>query len=177
MVRTTSNIKRCCQFFIAIVVATVVLSMNAKAATTPAAVPPDRLQTLIRETVAQFQIAYRLHPEEGGLRQQQLNAVVDAWRSAPRNDANNERLASWLRAAIRASMPGSREALPASPAFAGAPTKAVVKTQSVEKPRTPEPTLAVPAVARVAPTTATPASAPTANHLETDPFRDDPEDE
>jgi hypothetical protein len=154
-------------------VATVILSLNAEAATTPATPASDRLQTLIGETVAQFQIAYRLHPEEGGLRQQQLNAVVNAWRAAPRSEANNERLITWLRAAIRASMPGSRESLPVSPAFAGAATTTVVKTQSVEKPRTPEPTPAVPAVARVAPTTATPA----ANHLETDPFRDDPEDE
>src|SRR5437870_13306616 len=69
------------------------------------AAPAERLQALVNDTAAQFQLAYRQYPDERKLRQEQLAAVVTAWRSAPRNEANNERLAAWLRAAILSSMP------------------------------------------------------------------------
>src|SRR3954453_21402196 len=78
----------------------------------------DRLQILVNDTAAQLQLAYRQHPDERARRQEQLAAAVAAWRSAPRSEANNERLAGWLRAAILNSMPGSQEALPALPSFA-----------------------------------------------------------
>ena len=77
----------------------------------------DRLQALAGDASAQFQLAYRLHPVEREHRQEQLTAVVAAWRTAPRSEANNEQMAAWLHTAIRSSMPGSREALPPMPKF------------------------------------------------------------
>jgi len=173
------NSKHTRRLFVVIAIS-VAASMKVEAAPLPASTSPDRAQALIRETAAQLQIAYRLHPEEGGLRQQQLNAVVNAWRAAPRSDANNERLIAWLRSAIRASMPGSRDALPANPTFAGAAASTIVKSRGTPKPVSPEPTLAVPAVGRKKPAIATPAStaiAPAANQAADDPFRDDPVEE
>src|SRR5215211_7799270 len=61
-----------------------------------AAATADRLQILVNDTAAQLQLAYRQHPDERARRQEQLAAAVAAWRAAPRNEANNERLANWL---------------------------------------------------------------------------------
>ena len=82
------------------------------------AVPADRLQALISDTAAQVQLAYRQHPVEREHRREQVAAVVAAWRTASRSELNNERLATWLHAAILSSMPGSREPLPPAPNFA-----------------------------------------------------------
>ena len=78
---------------------------------TAAAGTADRLQVLVNDTAAQLQLAYRQHPDERTRRQEQLTAAVAAWRAAPRSEANNERLATWLRAAILNSMPGSTGAV------------------------------------------------------------------
>lgn len=156
-----------------IVVATTLIASMVGALAAKAAAPSDRVPSLVGETYAQFQIAYRLHPEEGKRRLEQLTAVVNAWRAAPRTDANNERLATWLRAAIRASMPGSREGLPASPSFTAAST---IETHPVVKPKAPEPTPVEPAVLKAKPA-AGPTPAPNKQALEADPFRDDPADE
>src|SRR6476469_810321 len=83
-----------------------------------AAPAADKLQLLVNDTAAQLQLAYRQHPDEKARRQEQLTAAVAAWRAAPRSEANNERLATWLRAAMLSSMPGSLEPLPAVPSFA-----------------------------------------------------------
>jgi hypothetical protein len=152
------NAKRCCMMLVLTALIAVALTSAARAATSP-----ERVQLLVRETSAQFQIAYRLHPNEGQRRQEQLNAAVTAWRAAPRSDANNERFATWLRATIRASMPGSRDSLPPTPTF----TSTVKETRPPAPPMTPEPTLAEPPVKE--PTLAEPSAA--------DPFRDDPADE
>jgi hypothetical protein len=158
-----------------------VLTAGAMVNTSRAAAPSaDRLQALINETSAQFEISYRRQPAEGQLRQQQLKAVVAAWRAAPRSPAANEQLATWLRAAIRASMPGSREALPATPQF---------KTiESVDK-KPAQPTTVEPAPIELRHndkpqpkhtpgTTAAPAAespkTPTLADEQNDPFRDDP---
>jgi hypothetical protein len=76
------------------------------------------LQVLVNDTAAQIQLAYRQHPDEQATRREQLAAVIAAWRAAPRNEANNQRLANWLRAAIQSSMPGSNDPLPPAPTFA-----------------------------------------------------------
>jgi hypothetical protein len=151
--------KRCCVMLVLTALIAPALPSIAHAAT-----PTDRVQLLVRETSAQFHIAYRLHPNEGQRRQEQLNAAVVAWRAAPRTDANNERFATWLRATIRASMPGSRDALPPTPTFTSAGEKA---TRTIAPPTTPEPTLEEPPVKEPTPTEASVA----------DPFRDDPADE
>src|SRR5262245_29677151 len=77
----------------------------------------DKLQVLVNDTAAQIQLAYRQHPDEQATRREQLAAVIAAWRAAPRNEANNQRLANWLRAAIQSSMPGSNDPLPPAPTF------------------------------------------------------------
>src|SRR6476660_1067163 len=58
----------------------------------------DKLQLLVNDTAAQLQLAYRQHPDEKARRKEQLTAAVAAWRAAPRSEANNEQLATWLRA-------------------------------------------------------------------------------
>jgi hypothetical protein len=133
-----------------------------------AAGAPDKLQKLVNDTVAQLQLAYRQHPDERARRQEQLMAAVAAWRAAPRNEANNERLATWLRAAILSSMPGSREAMPAVPSFA--PVVPVVKAEPlVAPPEAPvEPQAAETVVEKKTPTEAVAKPAD-------DPFRDDPD--
>ena len=78
----------------------------------------DRKPTLEHEVRAQFDLAYRLHPAEAQARLEQLKVIMAAWRAAPATDANKEKLEAWLRAAIRSSMPGSHEPLPAAPNFA-----------------------------------------------------------
>jgi hypothetical protein len=96
----------------------------------------EKLQVLVNDTAAQIQLAYRRHPDEQAARREQLAAVLAAWRAAPRNEANNERLANWLRAAIHSSMPGSNEPLPPTPSFA-----AVVKVEPRSQPQlAPQPT-------------------------------------
>jgi hypothetical protein len=128
-----------------------------------AAAPPARLPALVAEASAQFQLAYRAQPAEGERRQEQLEAVVNAWRAAPRSDVNNQRLSNWLRAAIWSSMPGSHEELPAAPSF--------VSSGEREK-RTAEP---ISKRAHVpARTPAIESSKPDDAHV--DPFRDDPTD-
>src|SRR5882757_11317085 len=102
---------------------TLFVSVCAASAISQAAAAPDRLPVLIAEASAQFKLAYRSQPAEGDRRQQQLNAVIAAWHAAPRSEANNEQLNNWLRTAIRSSMPGSRESLPALPTFAGGPER------------------------------------------------------
>jgi hypothetical protein len=140
-----------------------VLSFSASYSPTlaHAATKPERVPDLAAQASAQFELAYRSYPAEGESRQVQLNAVVTAWRSAPRTDANNERLNNWLRAAIRSSMPGSRDPLPPAPSFA---TTAKVKPDTV---RAPEPTRAVEV------TTQPKADSPKSDS-QVDPFRDDP---
>jgi hypothetical protein len=125
----------------------------------------DRLQLLVNDTAAQLQLAYRQHPDERARRQEQLIAVVAAWRAAHRSEANNERLAIWLRGAILSSMPGSKEPLPSVPNFA-----AIVKAEPNPQPQAEapmEPQAAENAIAKK-------TSAETVAKPEDDPFRDDP---
>ncbi len=124
----------------------------------------DKLQVLVNDTAAQLQIAYRQHPDERAVRQEQLMAAVAAWRAAPRSEANNERLASWLRAAILSSMPGSKDSMPAVPSFAPI-VKAEPQIETHETPVEPQPATVV--VEKKAPVEAV------TKPLD-DPFRDDP---
>jgi hypothetical protein len=137
------------------------LTPGIAGAAAPAA---DKLQLLVNDTAAQLQLAYRQHPDEKARRQEQLTAAVAAWRAAPRSEANNERLATWLRAAIVSSMPGSQEPLPAVPGFA-----AIVKAEpqpAVHEAGT-EPQVVEKTIAKKAPIE-------TAAKPDDDPFRDDP---
>jgi hypothetical protein len=165
----------------------------------------EKLQVLLNDTAAQIQLAYRQHPDEQTTRREQLAAVIAAWRAAPRSEANNERLANWLRAAIRSSMPGSNEPLPPTPSFAAAvkvetQPQPQVAPQPVEaptsQPRPAEskaaethPAEASKVEANLAPTEPQPSEAivekkspaepvakPTSERND-DPFRDDPETE
>jgi hypothetical protein len=157
MIHVLPKFKSCRLLFASLAVACATLPAVAQVAA-----PADRPPTLVGEATAQFQLAYRLRPAEGQHRYEQLNAVVAAWRAAPRTEANNERLSNWLRAAIRASMPGSRDALPPMPAFAdGVERKKRVTEPTPTETRAPEPT---------------PAATPV-DSANLDPFRDDPVDE
>jgi hypothetical protein len=129
-----------------------------------AAPAADKLQLLLNDTAAQLQLAYRQHPDERARRQEQLTATIAAWRAAPRSEANNERLATWLRAAIVSSMPGSQEPLPAVPSFV-----AIVKAepQPAAHDAIVEPKVVEKAIEKKAPVE-------TAAKPEDDPFRDDP---
>jgi hypothetical protein len=123
------------------------------------AAPKNKLQSLVNETVAQVQLAYRQHPAEQKLRRAQLEATLAAWRSAERSEANNALLATWLHAAMQHSMPGSREPLPPTPTFLITQQVAAPAGPRVERTEPKTPTLAIEADAQ------------------TDPFRDDPETE
>lgn len=155
------NTKRCC---------TMLAALGFLSASPPAvaraAASADRLQSLVRDTSTQIQLAYRLHPTEQRKREEQLTAVVAAWRAAPRTEANNDRLNAWLRSAIRASMPGSREALPPMPTFASSDDRVPRAAE-----RTPAETRAI----ELTPVAATPNKAD--EKSATDPFRDDPIDD
>src|SRR5437016_851391 len=89
----------------------------------------DKLRSLANDTAAQLELAYRQHPVERQLRQQQFAAVVKSWRVADRSETNNERLANWLHAAILSSMPGSQDPLPPAPSF-GAIDRAEPQSQT-----------------------------------------------
>ena len=127
----------------------------------------DKLQVLVNDTAAQFKLAYRQHPEERARRQEQLAAAVAAWRAAPRSEANNQRLAAWLRSAILSSMPGSHEPLPAVPSFA-----AIVKAEPQPAASVVNETPVVPRAFEKAVETKAPVEA--AAKQQDDPFRDDP---
>jgi hypothetical protein len=118
-----------------------------------AAGPTNRLQALLDDTAAQIQLAYRQQPDERERRQAELVAVVAAWRIADRNETNNIVLATWLRAAIFNSMPGSREPLPKAPKFVATAKSVVQRARS---------------------TAAKEASASSDAKSADDPFRDDP---
>ncbi|MEX2308122.1 MAG: hypothetical protein WD738_11045 [Pirellulales bacterium] len=75
----------------------------------------------MNDMVAQLKVAFRHDAAERHDRYEQLAAVMESWRRADGSDANNRLLADWLRGAMRASMPGSRAALPQIPKFAGGP--------------------------------------------------------
>ena len=81
----------------------------------------ENVPALAAEATTQFELAFRGSPNKAQARKEQLEAVVGVWRAAPRSEANNERLSSWLRSAIRASMPGSHDDLPAAPTFTNGP--------------------------------------------------------
>jgi len=78
---------------------------------------PPTLQSLVNDTAAQFQLAYRHDAAEHRRRYDELAQLISAWRLSPRSPANNQLLADWLRTAMRSSMPGSREPLPPLPNF------------------------------------------------------------
>jgi hypothetical protein len=90
------------------------------------------LQALVNDTAAQIQLAYRLDPAERQRRHEQLEEAVKSWRTVQRSDANNRLLAEWLRAAMRNSMPGSVESLPAPPAFDTGATS-ILSAQAAER--------------------------------------------
>jgi hypothetical protein len=118
------------------------------------AAPKNKLQSLVNETAAQVQLAYRQHPAEQQLRREQLEATLTAWRAAERSEANNALLTNWLHAAMQNSMPGSREPLPPKPTFVAA---SKVESSAATRVEHKSPTLAI------------------ETDAETDPFRDDPE--
>ena len=76
-----------------------------------------RLQTLVNDSVAQLQLSYRHDLAERQKRYEAVGQAIAAWNKSARGPAENERLAEWLRAAIRASMPGSHDPLPLLPEF------------------------------------------------------------
>jgi hypothetical protein len=103
------------------ILAMVAIAWLSRPAAAQATTSPVRLQSLVNDAVAQLQIAYRHDAAERRDRYEQVAAAVESWRRAERSKTNNRLLADWLRAAMRASMPGSRAALPPAPPFAGGP--------------------------------------------------------
>lgn len=174
-------------FFVATTL-TAVLGVTSTSIRAVAATSKERPPALVGETSAHFQLVLRLHPNEARHRQAQLDAVVAAWRAAPRSAANDEQLMKWLRSAIRMSMPGQRETLPPIPDFKLADVPSPKAVETLKKPAN-EPTLAVPThvaeplpaktvtVEAAAPVATEPTKAPMSNDEKTDPFRDDQADE
>jgi hypothetical protein len=86
-----------------------------------------RLQPLVNDAVAQLKISYRHDQKEQEARYEAIGQAVSAWKQSPRQAADNERLAAWLRSAMQASMPGSHQPLPALPKFGAAASDEVIK--------------------------------------------------
>jgi hypothetical protein len=99
---------------------------------------PGKLQSLVNDTATQFKMAYRHNTEEHRVRYDQLSQALNAWKKAPRSEENDKLLADWLRAAIRRSMPGSREPLPPLPDFKRPTKDASLLAPSADK-RTGDP--------------------------------------
>jgi hypothetical protein len=99
---------------------------------------PSKLQSLVNDTATQFKIAYRHNTEEHRARYTQLSQALATWKKAPRSEENDKLLADWLRAAIRRSMPGSREPLPPLPEFKRPTNDATLLAPSADK-RTGDP--------------------------------------
>lgn len=126
---------------------------------------PDPLLALASDVWAQFELAYRSQPAEYERRQAQFNAVIEAWRATPASVTADQLLTDWMRAAIRASMPGSRTPLPPTPQFV--PT--VERQQPLAGLDLLRTQYAEPAATRA------PFGRPLAAKI-TDPFQDDPID-
>jgi hypothetical protein len=162
-----------------------------------------RLQPLVNDAVAQLKISYRHDRVEREKRYEEIGRAAAAWNKSKRDAADNERLAEWLRGAMRVSMPGSHEPLPPLPEFAPAKTKDERNTEKKsdvnESPTTSVETTAEPQTGRRAMEVHAPAAAATSSteqlahenadatspmHTaetfrpaaadESDPFRDDP---
>ena len=91
-----------------------------------------RLQPLLNDTVSQFKLVYRHDVNELHRRYEEVSKIVAEWRKADRTEENNRRLEAWLRAAIRSSMPGSREGLPPLPTFVNLPAPVPPTTRAPE---------------------------------------------
>jgi hypothetical protein len=111
----------------------------------------------LNDTVAQLKLVYRNDANELHRRYEEVSKTLASWRAADRSEENNRRLEVWLRAAIRSSMPGSREPLPPLPEFETLPEAApLVLTPAPERSLIPETTAAEPPTA----TTPTPITTP-----------------
>ncbi len=121
--------------------------------------PPSELQSLVNDTAKQLHLSYRHNLTESHARHEQVRLAIAAWKAAPRNNANNQLLAQWLRQAIRNSMPGSHVPLPAIPKFDRAALRTGITPTSQAGSQ----------VKAAAAESATAANAPGV-----DPFRDDP---
>lgn len=75
------------------------------------------LQRLVNDVAFQLDLSYRFNRQELNDRRATVQAALAAWGESSRSQADNETLASWLREAIRTSMPGTRQSLPAIPDF------------------------------------------------------------
>jgi hypothetical protein len=143
------------------------------------AASPGQLQSLVNDAVAQIQLSYRRNPAELHERYQSIGQAVAAWNKSSRSEADGERLAEWLRQAMRGSMPGSEEPLPPVPEFERPTPPAEempIPTRPTPLPQ-PEASQAAPATVREvsANVQGSPAAATKAHDLmEGDPFRDDP---
>jgi hypothetical protein len=125
-----------------------------------------RLQPLLNDTVAQLKLVYHSDAGELHRRYEEVSKAVELWRTADRNEENNRRLETWLRAAIRRSMPGSHEPLPRAPEFASLPEPAPVVIAPAPEHA---PVAAAPAAASPAPTNPTPIGTPVVTPPQTTP--------
>ncbi|MEM6798109.1 MAG: hypothetical protein AAF589_01220 [Planctomycetota bacterium] len=106
----------------------------------------------------QLQLSYRGQSTAYEERTGELRQARQAWLDSRQSDADRKVMITWLRAAIRASMPGFERPMPAPPVFAAPPLakpKPVAQLKPVAEPL-PLPTLPAPgsAVTReVKPTT------------------------
>lgn len=113
MSRTRSNRARAHGFVIGLAIVVLFVTRFAAAAEPG----PDPVLSLADDLWAQFELVYRSQPAEYERRQKQFNAVIAAWRAAPATATTDQLLSDWMRAAMRASMPGSRTPLPPTPRF------------------------------------------------------------
>jgi hypothetical protein len=102
--------------FVSTVVAVAILAAGVTAHQNSAPKVTNVLQ-VASDLRFQLEMAFRHDIRERDTRLAQLDAVMDAWKVAPQDDADHELLLAWLREAGTNSLPGVMRALPAAPEF------------------------------------------------------------
>lgn len=102
----------------------------------------ERIAQLESDLRLQLDVAYRRNPAEKRVRLEQLDAALQAWRTADRAAQNDQLMIVWLEDAIIRSMPGSAGKLPQAPQFASTDSpneaeakEAVVARSTAKKPQ------------------------------------------
>lgn len=176
---------------ISVVLSVLLLAAVATSLLAQSAAPTQALQRLTNDLALQLDLTYRHDLPAHRERYDEMAAVLNAWNRSRRTDADYAQMAQWLRLAIRESMPGNGQPLPAPPNFAApqpvvaelpAPQKSVPSPKTVVvEPRAPVPSIAVKPIPTPPTVAAMPAprdfwsNHPAARPLDTsNPFRDDP---
>ncbi|MEM8866088.1 MAG: hypothetical protein AAGF31_11145, partial [Planctomycetota bacterium] len=101
------------------------------------------MQQLVDDLAMQFQLTLRNRPDEHQSHYDHLADALAAWNRSARTDADLATMDNWLRAAIRATMPGSQRDMPSLPRFSTVATVPTPTTSTADSAETiPSPAVA-----------------------------------